>query len=256
MDVRLVGGLPVVNWQLVSRVPALEAGQVHVWRVELDVQEVATEWLSAEEQGRAERLRVPAQRTQFIAGRTALRGLLAAYLGLPAREVSLALLPDGKPVLADPQLRDGLHFNLAHSGNCLLLAFSNDGPLGVDVEAERPLVHPGWALAQLFSAGERALLAAIPPAQQADAFLTIWTLKEALGKADGRGLQARIDSAAVLRDWFQQPEKEPCRSGSVGGFQVAQFAPADGFTAALAIQSGQVTPIRWLSPEKGQIETL
>ena len=248
-----------LNWHTPSSLPALEAGQVHVWRVRLD------DWrelgdprtiLTEDEIERAQRLRIPRKGADFAAARTALRVVLSAYLGSAPRQVELAYLPDGKPQLADPEMAATLQFNLSHSGAWMLLALSKGIALGVDIERIRPLEGQGWALAQLFSAEERELLAALPAAQRDAAFITAWTLKEAVGKADGRGIRALVDSADLLKTWFSQADAQPCRYGNLLGYPIAQFNPAEGYCAALALAAAQPARLSFLNLSKDKIEII
>ena len=248
-----------LDWCTPTSQPILAAGQAHVWRVRLD------DWrglgdlrtiLTEDEIERARRLRIPRKGADFAAARTALRVVLGAYLGSAPRQVELAYLPDGKPQLADPQMAAQLQFNLSHSGDWMLLALSQGIALGVDIERMRPLEGQGWALAQLFSAEERELLATLSKAQRDAAFVTAWTVKEAVGKADGRGIRALIDSADLLRTWFSQVDAQLCRYGNLVGYRIAQFNPAEGYCAALALAAAYPARLSFLNLSKDKIETI
>ena len=59
-----------------------------------------------------------------------------------------------------------------------------------------------------FSADEREALAALPQDQRDAAFIAAWTMKEAVGKADGRGIRAQASiRPALLRAWFNEADK-------------------------------------------------
>jgi 4'-phosphopantetheinyl transferase len=248
-----------LNWHTPSSPPTLETGQAHVWRVRLEAWREGGElraFLTQDEIERAQRLRIPQKRVDFTAARGALRVILAGYLGLTPQQVELAYLPDGKPRLKDPQMSAQLQFNLSHSGEWMLLALSGGTPLGVDIERIGKLEGQGWALAQLFSAAERAVLDGLPQARREAAFIAVWTLKEAVGKADGRGIRARIDAADLLRAWFSDSQAQPLLNGNLKGYQIAQFSPAEGYCAALALAAEQSVKLRFLNLEKTRIETV
>ncbi|WP_158674977.1 4'-phosphopantetheinyl transferase family protein [Pelolinea submarina] len=248
-----------LDWHTPTSLPALEAGQAHVWRVRLeawreqgDLRAILTE----DEIARAQRLRIPEKRADFVTARAALRTVLASYIGLTPRQVELAYLPDGKPQLADPLMAARLQFNLSHSGEWMLLALSRGLPLGVDIERIHPLRAQGWALAQLFNRAEREVLNTVPQAYREAAFIAAWTLKEAVGKADGRGIRAQADTTDLLQAWFSQDEAQPYRYGKLAGYSIAQFNPAPGYCAALALAAVQPVQLRFLNLEKARIETV
>lgn len=148
--------------------------------------------LSAPEQERLQRLRRSGDQERFALGRGALRQLLAACLDRPAGEIQLVINRHGKPLLSpDPLQHMGVpQFNVAHSGDLVLLAFHHCRPVGIDVERHRPL--PAWpAIAQrCFPASLVAELEALPAEAGHCAFLRHWCRLEARLKADGTGLAA------------------------------------------------------------------
>lgn len=75
-------------------------------------------------------------------------------------------------------------FNLTHSADMVICAASDGVELGVDVEQVRPapeIVHRG-----VFTQNELDHIAR--KANDPQAYLRLWTRKEALSKADGRGM--------------------------------------------------------------------
>lgn len=136
-------------------------------------------------------------------GRLIARLLLIAALrdaGLPTSLDALTWNEFGRPCLPVPGA-----FSIAHSGGRVLCAWADRGGVGVDVEQVRP-VQPGDYV-DLLSADEKAGIAgAADPSQ---AFLRLWTVKEAVAKAAGLGLmgEALPESATTGlirfagRDW-------------------------------------------------------
>lgn len=95
--------------------------------------------------------------------------------------------PYGKPETP------GVFWNLSHSGEYALLAVS-DADVGADLERLRPA--PMRAAGRVFALEELDWLAA---GEDGDArFFTLWTLKEALLKAAGRGLTQPLREVNVL----------------------------------------------------------
>ena len=131
----------------------------------------------------------------FLAGRTGVRLVAARHTGLAPGSLRMGSDERGKPFFAG--LRD-LHFNLSHSGEAVMAAFSGV-PVGLDIECRgrsrdfagiaRRFFLPGEADAVLNSGSD-----------QEDVFLKIWTAKEAIVKLSGEGLAGGLSLAGMTPD--------------------------------------------------------
>jgi len=192
-------GNPMLNsWQTVDAIPALLNEEVHVWRIELSVRATVFEacyaLLTPEEIARSKRLRKSQAREQFIVGRGALRQILGAITGIDPRQLYLVAARGGKPGLAGSDIA----FNVAHSGNTVLIAVRLRGVLGVDVERIEPAMRFAEVAEHSFAAVENLWLAGIhDPEERRRVFYQLWTRKEAVAKADGRGLALPFRSFEV-----------------------------------------------------------
>jgi 4'-phosphopantetheinyl transferase len=183
----------------------LAAGEVHVWRLSLDIGEIPLpkigEWLSAEERQRADRFLREVHRSRFIVGRGMMRAVLGRYCDLPPERLQLQYGANGKPELAPIHgaRRGGgaLHFNLAHSGEVGMLAVTRCGPVGVDIEQVRNDLQFQQLVARFFSEREAAEFSKLSPEQQPAAFFNLWTRKEALLKAMGEGIGHSLNLVEV-----------------------------------------------------------
>jgi phosphopantetheine--protein transferase-like protein len=88
--------------------------------------------------------------------------------------------PNGKPCI------DGLAVSISHSRELVVVAASQAGPVGVDVEEVFPREVAGLAR-RWFDATELKWMAT--QSDELAAFLQLWTAKEAVGKALGNGLR-------------------------------------------------------------------
>ena len=122
-----------------------------------------------------------------------LRRLLAAALGCPPEDVAIATGCAGKPELRAPGTPP-FNFNFSRSGALALAAIRREGPVGIDLEQAPLAAGISWpAIArQRFAAADCRALQALPPERAADAFLRLWTRHEAILKAAGTGLAARL----------------------------------------------------------------
>jgi 4'-phosphopantetheinyl transferase len=175
------------------RVPLqLADDEVHVWRVELDVlTPSAPHWLSLlspEEQDRAHRFRFDRHRRRFATTRGVLRTLLGSYLNTDPRSVRFRYSDKQKPALDEAFAQGHLEFNVSHSEETALLAFTLDREIGVDVERVRQDSDVEAIAKHFFSESERGTLASLPASEKHAAFYRCWTRKEAFIKAKGEGL--------------------------------------------------------------------
>ena len=120
-------------------------------------------------------------------GRAPFQAVLAAYLGRGIEDVHLEAGEFGRPRLAGAEA-GALHFNWSHSGDQALCAVARGIEPGVDLERLRPRPRALEIAERYFSHEETAALAALAPARRDAAFLQLWTAKEAVLKATGRGL--------------------------------------------------------------------
>lgn len=184
--------------------------------------------LAPAERARAAAMAEPARR-RFLAGRAALRALLAEHLGCAPCAVPLATTRFGKPHLADPTA--GLALSLAHCGRWALLAVAPVRALGVDLERVRPLDDADELARRLLGPAERAALARLPAAARGRALLRAWVRLEARRKAVGTGLG--------------ELPSEPAREGPADGLALVELEPGPGLVAGLA-SSEPLTDVRLL----------
>jgi phosphopantetheine--protein transferase-like protein len=136
-----------------------------------------------------DRLRMmPAMRarrsSEYLAGRALLRHGLARHTGRPAASFRIETSSDGKP-----RCVDGPALSVSHSGDVLVCALADSGPLGVDVETRTP--RELAAVAERFFTKAEARWLAAEPEQR---FRMLWVLKEAYLKALGAGLAGGLSS--------------------------------------------------------------
>ena len=142
--------------------------------------------LNPEERARRDRFRLAADRHRALLGRGVLRLALGSWMGCDPVSLEFQLGPHGKPALAR-HAQAPLHFNLAHSGDLILLAFHATSPVGVDVEQHRPDLAWEPLARRVLSPAECQLLEQLPPERRRGAFLVAWCRLEAQLKARGEG---------------------------------------------------------------------
>jgi 4'-phosphopantetheinyl transferase len=239
---------PPWQWRAAAALPA--AGDCEVWRIDLDAVEGVGQALrgdgplDAAELARAARFVFDRDGRRFVAARLALRRILGAALGREPAALAIDAPPLHRPRLAGDA---GIDFNLSHSGRLALVAVARSAPLGVDVEAWRPVPDAAALAARLFTSGEREALQAAaqhgqPVSGAEAAFLTCWTRKEAVLKSTGLGLS--VEPRTVEVGATPDP-RELGFAGSEVPLCVRSFAVGSEGVGAIALPP-QVRVTRWL----------
>ena len=232
----------------------LSVHEVHVWRVDVPSWSGAAlatlaELISADEKERAARFVFSRDRDRFVLARGTLRMLLGHYLTIDPAVLCFVYNDYGKPMLADDST---LHFNLSHSGGLILYAFARNRRVGIDVEMIRAGVEIHQLARHVFSQNEQAVLAALPPDQQTEAFFNGWTCKEAYVKARGLGfsqslrsfdVSLRPEEPAALLATRDDPEE-------AARWSLQALAVDAGYKAALAVEGHG-----WVLVDSGQLDT-
>ena len=232
---------PATTWSQVPTPLTYPTGRVDVWRVRLDEPLTVppeASVLSADEVARANRFHFAKDRTHFIRCRSALRGLLAGYLAIPAPEIRFEYLTSGKPQLIAEQNQRALQFNVSHSANMALIAVGSEHRLGVDIEKIRGDVDTTELAERFFSLRERAGLQALPGHLRVSCFFACWTRKEAFLKATGDGLSFPLADFSVSTDPNSDPELEEINGNKEAGKQwfLADLSVAEGYRATVAFE--------------------
>jgi 4'-phosphopantetheinyl transferase len=217
----------------------LSEDEVHIWRADLDLVESSLstflQLLSPDEKNRAQKFRFVGDRHNFIAARGILRSLIGKYLKINSAEISFLYNEFGKPRIANS---NPLHFNISHSQNMAVFAFTKRFNIGIDVEFVNPDVEVKEIAANFFSTNEVMNLFALPEKQQTLGFFNCWTRKEAFIKAVGEGLSFPLDTFEVslepdkpakllVTDWHPK---------AVSQWSIYSMSPGANFVGSLAIE--------------------
>lgn len=212
-----------------------------IWRVCLDVDELYVRQLqtllSREERDRGSKYRFDTHRNSFIVRRGILRTVLAEYLGIKPDAVQYRTGDFGKLHLADST--HCLEFNVTHSHTMALIAVTEAGSVGVDLEFVRPLSDFEGLVDTCLSESERCKLDTFPPAERLEYFYRYWTCKEAWLKALGTGLDRSPASIQVSLTVSGTRHEATLQANSheLKDFAVTSFVPSDGYIAAVVAPS-------------------
>jgi 4'-phosphopantetheinyl transferase len=205
--------------------------------------------LSHDELERAGRFKFDRDNRRFVVSRGLLRDVLSRYAGIDPALLRFTYGPKGKPGLETTPPNTGLHFNLSHAHELMMIAISVDTPLGIDVEYVRELPDLDDIARGFFSASEYSDLRRTPRTQRTEAFFNCWTRKEAYVKAIGDGLSAPLDRFDVTLT-----PGEPARIRGFAGdpanatrWSLYHLEPEPGYVGALAVKgnSWNIQARRW-----------
>ena len=235
------------TWSEAPESLSLSAGEVHVWRVELEQPEHLLEkfrgTLEQQELDRASRFHFEKHRRHFVVARGVLRQLLGQYLDTQPSVLSFAYGAYGKPALDGEHKHSGLRFNMSHSHELALFAFAEDRELGVDVEHIRADFASEDIARNYFSRREVETFNALPKHDQVAAFFRCWTRKEAYIKAIGKGLSQPLDQFDVTLAAEQPAALLWCNEDDASRWSMTNLEVGSGYAGALAVE-GQVSRIR------------
>ena len=185
---------PIQIRDLTARPRECDSQRVDVWllSVKTDAAElkIYEEVLGDDEKARAGRFLFAADRARSITARGGLRWLLSSYCQIQPEALTFHACDHGKPALLKPP-RD-VEFNVSHSGDYVLIGIGVDAQCGVDIERSQVHLSEQEIAEHFFCTREVEWLR-----RTEDGFLRLWTTKEAVIKAVGRGLSIPLSDVDV-----------------------------------------------------------
>jgi 4'-phosphopantetheinyl transferase len=200
-----------MRWSSGPLRPQLERAVIDVWRVDLsafDDRQVSL--LDEQERKRAAAVLGERDRRLWSASRGALRTLLGRYLQLDPGTLRFRNSAHGKPALRAVADCPAPCFNLSHSRELALYAFSERDEVGVDVELVRegsdgrpPRDHVALAR-RAFGEDAAQYLQRVPPHEHEREFLRRWTRYEAALKQLDVGIGDRRTPIDRHASWIAE----------------------------------------------------
>ncbi len=158
--------------------------------------------------------------------------LIGRYTNQPPADVRFMVGANGKLELAD---NSGWHVNISHSGDWILLVIGRTN-VGIDVEQITSHFSFEDTLISNFSLEEQGYCNAANTRRR---FYALWTRKESLLKATGKGMDEAFQQVPSLDG---QHEVTGDLIGASGNWIVRGFAVAADYPAAVAYREMQEIP--------------
>ena len=171
-------------------------------------------------------------------GRRQLHKILASYCGAAPDSLVLWREEHGRPQLQGHGA--WLHFNWSHSHGWACVALARGLPyLGVDIERLRPRPRAERLARRFFDADEARWVESADGDERVARFLRLWTAKEAVLKAQGRGLGLGIARARfVPKDGLLAPSWSDQALGDSACWRVERVSEVPDCVGALAWRDG------------------
>ncbi len=154
-------------------------------------------WLNGKEQARWRSFRLDRPRREFALCRSALRAILCRRLDCANGDLTFEEGEYGKPEACVDGQPASISFNVSHSGRHGLIALAGRGRLGVDVEPRSTRRNLDVLVGETLTPAEQLLLTRADANRRRQLFFRLWTMKEALVKALGKGFSLHISEIEI-----------------------------------------------------------
>lgn len=152
----------------------------------------ALQAVSAERRAYALRYKHELGQRQCVAAYLLLQRALQQQYGIEG-DLQFAIGEHGKPSLVG---HPGIHFNISHCREAVACAVS-DSPVGIDIESTRR--YSPMLLDYTMNADERHQVTSA--ARPDEAFIRLWTMKEAVLKLTGEGISRDLHTVLTDRQY-------------------------------------------------------
>lgn len=164
----------------------LSDDECHVWHISLESDEhdinALSSLLSPSEHERLHQYQFDKDQRRFCISRAYLRKILSTYTGIEPEAVEFRYTDHKKPFVDQD-----IEFNISHSATDVVIAIAKH-PVGIDIETCSAQPEALNIAKRFFTPNEYNHLATLPPEKVSHCFFHLWTQKEAIVKAIGKGV--------------------------------------------------------------------
>jgi 4'-phosphopantetheinyl transferase len=216
---------------------------VRLWTLDLQDLDVPPphwrELLDSAEREQSDRFVRAEDRLSYTAAHGLLRKALGHTIGVPPASLRFGRDHRGKPFLDMPGFGENT-FSLSHTSGMVAAAVSKELAVGVDVEKmDRRAILEHDLSAFGLSREEIDELASMTDLGKQRAFFDLWTAREAVAKADGRGLALSLSSIRIDRIGRTASIHEAGASAPSSRWSIWQDQPSELHRLSIAWQYGQ-----------------
>ena len=179
----------------------LNSGEIHIWSATIDKSYgklLSQSLLSVNEKRNASRFAYDIDTYLFSIRHNLLRIILGDYLNCDPAKIRFNSNHYQKPHIAHPNTL--IQFNISASSNRFVAVFCQQHTIGVDLELVREIDDIPQLINDYFTKEENNWINSQPENSRLSSFFQIWSRKEALVKAIGKGLNIELKKINVLSD--------------------------------------------------------
>lgn len=236
-----------MKWKPPPNNLTLKSIETHIWRANLDKNNSNFAFLKThltkDEVEYAKRFKFKKHSNRFIIARGILRSLLGRYLEVTPRKIKIEYSDYGKPHF---QNEKAINFNISHSKQMAVFAFSKYCNIGIDIEFINKKIEFDEIAKRFFSKNEVKTLNSLSDKDKVIGFYNCWTRKEAFIKAVGEGLSFPLDKFEVSLE----PEKPAkiikinCPQQDVSKWSIYAIKPEHNFVGSCVLE-GSIERIKY-----------
>jgi 4'-phosphopantetheinyl transferase len=204
-----------------------------------DTIELLTNVLCESEIIRYEKLKDEKARCQYLVAHTLLRRTLSFLLPINLAEWQFTYSHSGKPVINVSSISSIPHFSISHTDGLAICAVSKECSIGVDAEKIDKNIDFTSLWQLTMSKAEQEQLATADSKARSNLFYKLWTLKESILKATGKGLELPLSQVSIYVSDDNVPELQqlPVELGRHDEWSLNLFAPSKDHICALAVKT-------------------
>ncbi|NEN75311.1 4'-phosphopantetheinyl transferase superfamily protein [Pelistega sp. NLN82] len=156
--------------------------------------------LSAQDLDKAYTYKLPVLIQRTIASKALTRLILSNYLNNKRPvDITIQVGQYGKPFIPNSTI----YFSISHCETAFLMGVSKDDELGVDIENLKGYSYH-HLVDMVLSVEEKKYYQSMPIELQEQTFLSFWTKKEALLKANGTGIKDNLNQLDTIKLFNKQ----------------------------------------------------
>lgn len=166
----------------------LKPSEVHLWKIQIKENETylntLKKYLNKNEINNSEEFRQKIDQIRFIFSRAMLKRILSIYTNKPVNDLIFSYNKFNKPYIKNNL---HIHFNISHSNDLIIFAFTISHQIGTDIENIKLIEEIDSISKLVFSEIEYYQWKNTPEENKIFSFYQLWTYKESIIKAIGTG---------------------------------------------------------------------